>query len=69
MKPFKKFVISTIPRMSYTTALTHSNPKIANHPMVRAAKLAVQLGIASSEDSIGVAHNKMKAIRTRKVKN
>ncbi len=55
--------------MSYTTALTHPNPKISNHPMVRAAKLAVERGIASSEDSIGVAHNKMKAIRTRKVKN
>jgi len=69
MKPFKKFVISSVPRMKYTTALTHPDPKIFNHPLVRSARIAVERGIASPGDSIGEAHEKMKAFRTRKVKN
>jgi hypothetical protein len=68
MPPFKKFVISGISRMNYTTALTHPNPKITNHPMVRSAKLAVSKGIASPDDSIRVANQKMNAFRTRKAK-
>jgi hypothetical protein len=36
--------------------------------MVREARRAVELGIASSEDSIGVAHKKMMAFRTKKIR-